>query len=318
MSSNNKSKNKNIDDKSINIFLNASELSVAIGVNPYQSVKDLIVRLWSKHFSEDYYRLLDDIKNANQIEIVQETEYQCLQRLVQQSSNQSVVQEKIQQCLTASATQSTQELQKNQKALLDEIKKDENMSKEDKVLLTETLVSMSNKRFGIRKEGDSIAEYEKLTGKTVQRIGKYYTEVINISHLSTAELMPGVVWKLGGKIDGLTTENELIEVKNRVRAFFKTIKEYEKVQIQTYLYLLRLKKGYLVESLVKNKGEVPKINVVETEFDDEYWNGFLMPRAWKFIEFFHQIMFDDDYKMRLLIQNDKTMERELQELLFKQ
>jgi hypothetical protein len=314
-------KNKKLEksvEKTINIFLNASELSIAIGVNPYQSVKDLIVRLWSKNFAEDYYRLLDEIKNANQIEIIQETEYQCLQRLSQLSSNQLKVKESIQKCLDGSTTQSVEDLQKNQKDLLDEIKKDSNLSSVDKVLLTETLVSMSNKRFGVRKEGDSIEEYEKLTGKTVKRIGKYYTEVINISHLPTAELLPGVVWKFGGKIDGLTTENELIEVKNRVRAFFDKIKEYEKVQIQTYLFLLKLEKGYLVESLVKNKGEVPKINVVATEFDSIYWNEFLMPRAYKFIDFFHQIMFDDDYKMRLLIQDDIEMERELKGVLFKE
>jgi hypothetical protein len=73
-----------------------------------------------------------------------------------------------------------------------------------------------------------------------------------------------------------------------------------------------------VESLVKNKGEVPKINVVATEFDSIYWNEFLMPRAYKFIDFFHQIMFDDDYKMRLLIQDDIEMERELKGVLFKE
>lgn len=298
------------------IYLNASELAIALGLNPYQNIRDLVVKYWGRYFPEDYYRLLDDIKKQNKVEIIQETEYQCLQRLSQQASNTPQLQKKINEVLSANKTQDTKELQQKQKEVVNDLKKDTSLSADDKETLTKLMTSMSNRRFGTRKESSSISEYERLTNKTVQRVGKYFTKTVDtVNNCSTYELLPTVVWNFRGKIDGLTTDNELVEVKNRVNCFFKTIKNYEKVQIQTYLYLLDLEVGFLVESLVKKKGEAPLINVVPTSFDKTFWEGIVLARTYKFIDFFQHLLFDDDYKMRLLIQDEKTMEKEIREVL---
>ena len=42
-------------------------------------------------------------------------------------------------------------------------------------------------------------------------------------------------WFIGGKIDGLTENNILIEIKNRMYRLFKTLRNYEKVQIFSYM-----------------------------------------------------------------------------------
>lgn len=299
-----------------NIYLNASELAIALGLNPYQNIRDLIVKYWGRYFPDDYYRLLDDIKRQNKVEIRQETEYQCLQRLSKEASNTPQLQKKINEVLSANKTQDTKELQKKQKEVVNDLKKDTSLSADDKETLKKLMTSMSNRRFGTRKESSSINEYEKLTNKTVQRIGKFFNKKVDTEkNCSTYNLLPNIEWIFRGKIDGLTTDNELVEVKNRVNRFFKTIKNYEKVQIQTYLYLLDLENGFLVESLAKKKGEAPLINVVPTTFDKEFWEKTVLERTYKFIDFFQHMMFDDEYKMRLLMQEENVMEKEIRDVL---
>ena len=170
----------NQNTQQIKINLNASELAVAIGVNPYQNIRDLFIKLWSRYFPQDYYRLLDDIKKNNKVEIIQETDYQCLQRITNKyisGDDKKNLDEQIRECLQAG---DTDDLRKKQTEILKKMAEDSKksgveMKEDDKRELEQTLVSMSNKRFGIRKEKDAISQYEELTQKSVQRVGKYFT-----------------------------------------------------------------------------------------------------------------------------------------------
>ena len=59
-----------------------------------------------------------------------------------------------------------------------------------------------------------------------------------------------VAWYVGGKIDAIDTDRSLlIEIKNRVNRLFYKVPFYEMVQVQTYLHLLDLDNGILVECL---------------------------------------------------------------------
>jgi len=294
------------------IYLNASELAVVVGANPYQNVRDLIIKLWAKYFMVDYGKLLDKIQTVNKIKIIQETEYECLNRLV--AKYKPEMKEAVAECMKSG---DTKKLQTSQTDILNNLKKTSNIPEEDKAVLEKTLKSLSNKSFGTRKEKDSIARYEEMTKKKVQRIGKYFTANIDISNISNSSSFPKISWGVGGKIDGLTEDGEIIEVKNRVREFFNEVREYENVQIQTYFKLLNVRRGYLVESLVKVKGQQPEINIIAVEFDEKFWNEVVTPRIEKFIEFFYHIMMDDEYKMRILIQKEAEMEREIRRQLYK-
>jgi len=291
------------------IYLNASELAIVVGVNPYQNIRDLIIKLWARYFMTDYSKLLNQIQSANKIKIIQETEYECLNRLV--AKYKPEMKGKVAECLKSA---DTADLKTSQTSILKDMK---DIPAEDKAALEKTLKSLSNKSFGARKEKDSLARYEEMTKKKVQRVGKYFTAVIDMSNISNKESFPKFSWSIGGKIDGLTEDGEVIEVKNRVREFFYELRDYENIQIQTYFKLLNVKSGYLVESLVKTKGAQPEINIIAVEYDREYWENFVTPRIEKFIEFFYHIILDDEYKMRLLLQKETAMEREIRKALFK-
>jgi len=297
--------------RAIAITLNASELAIVVGVNPYQNIRDIIIKLWARYFMTDYSNLLNKIKTVNKIEIIQETEYECLNRLI--TKYKPEMKPTLAACLKSG---DTADLKSNQAQILKELAANKDIPVEEKAIIEKTMKSVSNKSFGTRKEKDSIAKYEEITHKKVQRIGKYFTTPIITDHISNQSLFPKITWSIGGKIDGMTEDGEIVEVKNRVRAFFHEVREYENIQIQTYFRLLDVTSGYLVESLVKKGGQL-EINVIAVAYDAEYWDTFLIPRIEKFIEFFYNIMMDEEYKMRLLLQKETVMEKEIKKALLK-
>ena len=113
-----------------------------------------------------------------------------------------------------------------------------------------------------------------------------------------------VEWYLKGKIDGLAKSSEseeiLVEIKNRTRALFGVLKDYEKPQIQCYLKMMNLQHGHLVEHLANynsNSNEKVSTNIIDVYFEEEYWkmiknkmNVFL-----KFFDFFLYLEPDPKY-----------------------
>ena len=98
---------------STTIYLNASELAVVVGENPYQNIRDLIIKLWSKYFMTDYSKMLDNIQKVNKVKIIQETEYECLNRLV--AKYKPEIKEKVAECLKSTDTKN---LKTNQTEIL--------------------------------------------------------------------------------------------------------------------------------------------------------------------------------------------------------
>lgn len=108
--------------------------------------------------------------------------------------------------------------------------------------------SFINKTHGTLKEDDAIAIYEKkykVKLDVSQQFNKRYLE--KISENSEFD------WYICGKVDGLyinpenTTGNYIVEVKNRTRGFFNNLRDYEKTQIQLYIWMLDVPIAKLVE-----------------------------------------------------------------------
>jgi DNA polymerase III epsilon subunit-like protein len=96
----------------------------------------------------------------------------------------------------------------------------------------------------------------------------------------------GTKYQIVGRIDRLQMNEDgsrtLVEIKNRTKALFNRVRDYEEVQCQTYLQMLgdirycRLvehfndeRKGYLIEK------------------NDEKWKGDILPKLQNFCELFH-------------------------------
>jgi hypothetical protein len=141
----------------------------------------------------------------------------------------------------------------------------------------------------------------------------------------------GVPWYVGGKIDAINEDRTLlIEIKNRVNRLFNRVPFYETIQVQTYLHLLGVEQGALVECLksttTSTKSAAPPgggalcgappgghcgdertvhsgveggdvhVNVIPIRRDHELWKRSIMPKLDAFVDFLLRLL--DDPKLQ--------------------
>ena len=265
------------------IFLNISEIASFIGKNPYDCVTPF-QRLWKRYDSEAYHRGLNEIndliqfseqkiisisedKNVLSQELSEKkiTKRQYNKKLaeieeVEQKTKNEIVDltEKVDSIRLTKAEQVEKALGKEalsqiQDAQIDtEVKRDltnraiENLQipEENKQKLKQKTENVINTTHGTLKEDSAIAQFEK----------KFKVKLDTSQYYHTKEFRKSAKfeWIIGGKVDGLylgntRDESYVVEVKNRTKGFFNTLRDYEKCQIQLYIWMLNLTQAKLVE-----------------------------------------------------------------------
>ena len=114
-------------------------------------------------------------------------------------------------------------------------------------------------------------------------------------------------WYVGGKIDAIDEDRTLlIEIKNRVNRLFYRVPFYEQVQVQTYLHVLGLEKGVLVECLKTDRGQAPdptsgvSVNVIPIRRDRQLWETEIVPKLQAFVDFLACLLHDPAMQDRYL------------------
>jgi hypothetical protein len=160
-----------------------------------------------------------------------------------------------------------------------------NISEEQKQDVRKYAESYINKTHGTLKENDAITMFEtKFNTKldTSQQLLK--------KRLDDLSLHTPYDWYICGKVDGLYIDNSdpeksyVVEVKNRTKGFFTTLRDYEKTQIQLYLWILDLKHAKLVEkyknelritAIFKDQDYINDIQKYMSIFINNFSNSFL-------------------------------------------
>jgi hypothetical protein len=150
----------------------------------------------------------------------------------------------------------TDNKRENVEKLLDTMK----ISEEQKNIIKRESESFINKTHGTLKEDTAIDMYEKkfkVKLDTSQQFNKFIIKTTDKYE-----------WYICGKVDGLYIDKNkdasyIVEVKNRTKGFFSTLRDYEKTQVQLYLHMLDLKTAKLVE---KYKDKI-RITVIYKDID---------------------------------------------------
>ena len=151
--------------------------------------------------------------------------------------------------------------------VIEKLEMEGKIEKEQKEKLLKQTESLINKCHGTLHEESAINLFEKKYAVKLDTSQKYYKyKVVTKGNY---------VWYIGGKMDGIyfdesdTNKNYVIEVKNRTKGFFNSLREYEKIQIQLYLLLTGFQKAKLVEKYNKN------IRVTDILFEQQYVDDIL-------------------------------------------
>lgn len=181
--------------------------------------------------------------------------------------------------LVQSKTIETKDKRENITAVIEKL----SISDDKKRILLKESESFINKTHGTLKEDSAIEMYEKRFGVKLNTSQEFFKKQLNIKlptneftgTLPTNELAGTFDWFVGGRVDGLyidetdSSKSYIVEVKNRTRGFFNTLRDYEKTQIHVYMYMLSIPMAKLVE---KYENQI-RITVIYQ--DDNYLNDIL-------------------------------------------
>lgn len=169
--------------------------------------------------------------------------------------------------------------------------------------------SYINKTHGTLKEDDAIAIYEKKYGVKLdvsQQFNKKYLK--DISQNSQYD------WYICGKVDGLyidsndNSKNYIVEVKNRTKGFFNNLRDYEKTQIQLYIWMLDMPISKLVEK------HESKIRVTQVYKDGAWINDILEYLEIFITAFEYKFLKDEELKCTYLMSDKESKQQILKRL----
>lgn len=153
----------------------------------------------------------------------------------------------------------------DKRKVLDQAIQSLNLSKEKKDAILKQGESFLNKTHGTLKEDSAIGMYEEKFHVKLDTSQKF-----NKMHLIEASTESVFDWYICGKVDGLyicesnSSNSYIVEVKNRTKSFFNSLRDYEKTQIHLYMRMLQIPKAKLVEKYGA------KIRVTEIYEDKQY------------------------------------------------
>jgi hypothetical protein len=194
------------------------------------------------------------------------------------------------------------ELKKEQKKLMENIKGLDKLSDFEKKELNKSVEGMFNKSFGTRKEVNAFEYYkDNISNEIIKNIQQKNVEVFTYK---------GYQLNIIGKLDAMKLDGTIIEIKNRMYKLFDEIREYEWIQIQTYLFLYKLSNGEIVEFM--NQGR-PVLKVHPVKRDVDYWEIELLPNIIAYFKTLVDLMIYKEYREKVL----KLSEQEQVELIKK-
>jgi hypothetical protein len=144
----------------------------------------------------------------------------------------------------------------------DESKKiiDNSVNNNSLEVLSESIKKDLMMRRGNIKENNNLDKIQKKRKiKIGERNSKMYEKVLYESDDNTFNII------IRGKMDGIS-DNHVVETKNRTKRLFYKIPDYEKVQMESYMFLSGLNKCIHIEHYNDESNETIY------EHDEEFWN----------------------------------------------
>ena len=231
------------------IRFNASEIAALVGRNPYKKVEEAITDCWNRHARKrgmDAPKAPTFILEAYKVVNKNKEKVGSLMEDIKQSSGK---------------TETSTETMTKTEAINEKIKAMEITQEEKETLITYAKSKMFT-NYGTRKEESVHDIYKTMTGNSIGIVNKMFKK-------------PTEDFEIGGKIDGQLEDGTVIEIKNRTRGLFGEVRQYENIQIQTYIQMLEQEGAQLVECY--NDGTEKHINILDVAKDQDLWDEVILP-----------------------------------------
>lgn len=200
----------------------------------------------------------------------------------------------------ASKSTETKDKRKIVNESIDKLFSEGKIKEDRRVELLRNTDSLINKTHGTLKEQSAIDIFENKFNVTLDISQKYYKYLVKSTDT--------IDWYIGGRLDAVHTDY-IIEVKNRTKGFFSSVRDYELTQIQLYLLLT----GYTEAKLLEKFND--KIRITDIPIDNIYISEVLSYLC-MFIDSMESFMKDNSLKMKYLNFESDTDKQKLLNKLY--
>ena len=167
---------------------------------------------------------------------------------------------------------------------------------DDKRVIDATVKRNLYTNYGTASEHHALVKVRETLGINARLDDTFYR--VQIGEVDGTQL-----W-VGGKIDAITDDKLVIEIKNRIRRLFYKVPFYEIVQLQSYLFLLDVPRGAIVECLTTLNDS--QINIVPVRRDRELWDETVVPKMKAFVKVLLHLLEDHGFQDAYLLSSRKA------------
>jgi DNA polymerase III epsilon subunit-like protein len=238
------------------VILKASDVASMIGKNSFKKPQEVLDNLWYKYSPKTFKGKTKDqiAREAIESSPVARGILEDAQRF--KSTNSSAVEQKT-------------------KAAMNQLHNISGLTNADLDAAKEYVRKTLFTNHGIRHE-DRTAEKDP----TLKTDDTFYTyEVCTIE---------GTRYDIVGRIDRIVANEDgtltVVEIKNRARGLFKSVREYENIQCQTYMEMLNIDTCKLIEQHNED------MMTHHIRRDKDYWSNTVLPKLKNFCECFHSMI----------------------------
>ncbi|KAG2765404.1 hypothetical protein PC129_g19128 [Phytophthora cactorum] len=278
-----------------NIMVFASEVPVISALNPYRKIEDIFLDVWRRTNPRQVSSL------QKHLSLALPSPEEKMQAIVQDLGAAPAINELIQE---ASEAKTIHQVAIAQAKVVQSLPSTTPV--DVKADVVQFVTSTMHKGFGVKQETAGIEQYQEKRKVVVEERNLFFSKK-KIATVGDYNLL------VGGKIDG-RADGKVIEVKNRLKRFMNPLPKYDIAQLQTYLYILDVQEGELVEHLHADKAQT---KMTKVPWDDEMWNAEIEPYLVRFGSALTYLM-KDKTAQKDYLQSDAGQQREIIRYLWSQ
>lgn len=240
------------------VVLPASSIAAIVGRHAYKPRAEIFDELWKK-YSPATFTGITKSDAAKQSMNISSDAVQCVKAALAVKTTTSTESEAV-------FVQASQR-----------ITADPKLNTVQKKQVIEEMRSQIYTQHGTTSEDRTAEKVEVAESVKLVRDNAFYRYRVCVIE-QTEYVIIGRVDRIEEKPDGTRV---LVEIKNRMNRLFMTLVEYENIQIQTYLQMMKLDSARLVEQYNNTT------NSIDIKKDDTLWNHVLIPELNNFCCDFH-------------------------------
>lgn len=241
------------------VIIGASSVASAVGINQYKKPQELVEELWKKYSPQTFNGRTKEEEAILVLNSLETTK-------------------KILEYAETFKSEKSEDVQQETRKLFYQIEHS-GLLPQQMVQAKEHIRKTLYTNHGTHNEKKT-ADFDKMAANLIEDDTFYKYDICVIE---------GTLYQIVGRLDRIQVNDDgsrmIVEIKNRTRGLFNTVRDYEEVQCQTYLQMLD---DVEYCRLVETYNDESKSYLIQRDYPR--WKNEILPKLQNFCEHFHSLL----------------------------